>query len=307
MRKSFVRIPVEVDSAELSDRVAAEAHFCGAAGLEERGSRLLIYAPAERADAVLAALRRCAGGAVGEPTPLEEVDWSKAWREGLSVVEISPRLAVRPSFLEHRGPAGQANLIVDPGQAFGTGGHASTRLALALLDALDPHEVAASEVLDVGSGTGVLALAALALGAARAVAHDIDPLAGEATRANADRNGLGDRLLVFTGPVDAIGSRSFDLVLANLLRTEILPLLGSIAARTSNQGVAIFSGLLAAERAEMERELARAGFRVEAVRTEADSAGDLWLGLLTRCEPSRAIRREGARGSSAAGSSAPSR
>lgn len=282
MRKSFVSIPVEVDSAELSDRVVAEAHFAGAAGLEERESCLLIYAPANRSDAVLRALRRCAGSAVGDPTPVEDRDWSLAWREGLTVVEISPRLAIRPSFLEHRGRDGQATLIVDPGQAFGTGGHASTRLALGLLDGLAPEEVLASEVLDVGSGTGVLALAALALGARRAVAHDLDPLAGEAIRANAAANRLSERVLVFTGPVDAIGSRRFDIVLANMLCTELLPLLGSIASRTRPEGVSIFSGLLAGERDAMERSLSRVGLCVEATRTETDTAGDCWLALLTR-------------------------
>jgi ribosomal protein L11 methyltransferase len=294
VRKSFVSIPVEVDSAELSDRVAAEAYAAGAAGLEERGSHLLIYAPADRADAVLRAVRQCAGNAVGDSTLLQDVDWTRAWREGLTVVEISPRLAIRPSFLEHRGPAGQATLVIDPGQAFGTGGHASTRLALALLDELAPDGVVASEVLDVGSGTGVLALAALALGARRAIAHDIDPLAGEAIRANAAANGLPERVLVFTGPVGAIGSRSFDLVLANMLRTELLPLLESIASRTRPRGVAIFSGLLESERDAMERSLAGVGFRVEATRTETDTAGDCWLGLLTRRQPPGASRRAGA-------------
>ena len=294
MRKSFVSIPVEVDSAELSDRVAAEAHFAGAAGLEERGSCLLIYALVNRSDAVLRALRHCAGSAVGDPTPVEDVDWSQTWREGLTVVEISPRLAIRPSFLEHQGPAGQATLVVDPGQAFGTGGHASTRLALGLLDGLASEEVVASEVLDVGSGTGVLALAALALGARRAVAHDVDPLAGEAIRANAAANGLSERVLVFTGPVDAIGSRRFDVVLANMLYTELLPLLGSIASRTRPQGVSIFSGLLEGERDAMEGALARVGLCVEATRTETDTAGDRWLALLTRRQPPGASRRAGA-------------
>ena len=282
---------MEVDSAELADRVAAEAYFAGAAGLEERGSKLLIYAPVDRSDAVLRALRHCAGSAVGEATSVQDQDWSRAWREGLTVVEISPRLAVRPSFLEHRGPAGQATLIVDPGQAFGTGGHASTRLALGLLDQVAPDEVAASEVLDVGSGTGVLALAALALGARRAIAHDLDPLAGEAIHANAAANGLSERVLVFTGPIEAIGSRGFDLVLANMLYTELLPLLGSIASRTRPRGVAIFSGLLEGERDAMERSLSSAGFAVEAARSETDTAGDCWLGLLTRRQSSDASRR----------------
>jgi len=294
VRKRFVCIPVEVTSADLSDRVAAEAHFAGASGLEERGSSLLVYAPADRADAVLRALRDCAGKAVGDPTLLDDVDWTSAWREGLKVVEISPRLVIRASFLEHRGPAGQATLVVDPGQAFGTGGHASTRLALALLDELDPDELAESEVLDIGSGTGVLALAALALGARRAIAHDIDPLAGEAIRANASANGLSGQLLVFTGPVDAIGSREFDLVLANMLSSELLPLLGSIASHTRPRGVSIFSGLLEGDRGAMEDSLSRQGLRVEAARVETDTAGDRWLGLLTRRQPSRASGRAGA-------------
>jgi len=151
--------------------------------------------------------------------------------------------------------------------------------------------VVASEVLDIGSGTGVLALAAVALGARRAVAHDLDPLAGEAIRANAAANGLSERVLVFTGPIEAIGSRRFDIVLANMLYTELQPLLGSIASRTRSQGVAIFSGLLEGERDAMERSLAGAGFGVEATRTETDTAGDCWLGLLTRRQPHRASRR----------------
>jgi ribosomal protein L11 methyltransferase len=221
------------------------------------------------------------------------VDWGVAWREGLEVVEISPRLAIRPSFLEHRGPAARATLVIDPGQAFGTGGHASTRLALALLEGLAPERLAAAEVLDVGSGTGVLALAALALGARRAVAHDIDPLAGREIRANAAANGLRERALVFTGPIAAIGSRRFDVVLANMLRSELLPLLPAIASRTRPDAVAIFSGLLEGERDACESELARVGFRVEATRAEEDPAGDRWLGLLTRRQASGASSRAG--------------
>jgi ribosomal protein L11 methyltransferase len=295
--RSFVSIRVGVGSAKLADRVAAEAHVAGAAGLEERESELLIYAPADRAGAVLRALRRCTGAAVGEPSPVEDVDWTVAWREGMTVVEISPRLAIRPSFLEHAERAGQATLVIDPGQAFGTGGHASTRLALTLLDGLHLDELANKEVLDIGSGTGVLALAALALGARRAVAHDIDPLAAREIRANADANRLRDRVLVFTGPVAAIGSQCFDVALANMLRSELLPALPGIAARTRPGGVAIFSGLLESEREVMELELVRVGFSVEATRTETDAAGDRWVGLLTRRQPPGASGRASARGS----------
>ena len=121
-------------------------------------------------------------------------------------------------------------LEIDPGQAFGTGGHASTRLALELLAALPEEAVHGARVLDVGCGTGVLALSALALGAASAVAHDLDPLATRATQENALRNGLAGPLSVFTGPVAALGGDLFSLVLLNMIRSELLPLLPAVRA-----------------------------------------------------------------------------
>jgi ribosomal protein L11 methylase PrmA len=101
---------------------------------------------------------------------------------------------------------------------------------------------------------------------------------------------LDERLLVFTGSVDAIGPIRFDLVLANLLRTELLPILAPITALMRRNGLAIFSGLLECEREEMAHSLARVGLQIEATRTELDAAGDCWLSLLTRREPPRASR-----------------
>jgi ribosomal protein L11 methyltransferase len=208
-------------------------------------------------------------------------DWSLRWREGLGVVRISPRLAVRPPFVADDG-AGGAVLQIDPGQAFGTGGHASTRLALALLDALPDAHRCGARVLDVGTGSGVLALAALALGAAQAVGFDLDPVAVHEARRNAAANGLGGRCLLFAGTASALGGASFDLVLANLLRREVTPLLGGIASSLRPGGHAVFSGLLATERAAFGRALRGAGLRVVGSREETDGTGDAWLGLVTR-------------------------
>src|SRR5262249_18285588 len=134
---------------------------------------------------------------VAQPQPEPEVDWSTAWRSGLEAIEISPRLMVRPPFAKAELQSGQACVVIEPGQAFGTGGHSSSRLALELLDALERERVEGARVLDVGCGSGVLALAALALGARSAVGFDRDLLAVRAARANAHENRSSAQFRVF--------------------------------------------------------------------------------------------------------------
>ena len=128
----------------------------------------------------------------------------------------------------------------------------------------------------------MLALAALCLSrATRGVALDLDPDAARAARANARRNGLARRLDVLCGPLAALREAPFALVVANLLRSELLPLAGEIAARTAVGGCAVVSGLLEAERGEVEAAFARAGLAPRDARGAGDPAGDRWLALLT--------------------------
>jgi ribosomal protein L11 methyltransferase len=289
----FERFLVHASDAALAERAAAEAFDAGASGLEERGgaetdgvTELRLYAPAAAAAAVWEALadaERAAPGALRlvarEPVPDE--DWSEGWRRGLGIVRISERLAVRPPFVPDP-PGAAPALVIDPAQAFGTGGHASTRIALVLLDGLGESALRGARVLDAGTGSGVLALASLALGASGAVGFDLDPVAVREARANARRNALGASARFFVGPIAALRTEPFDLVLANLLRTELLPLLPALAASLRPGGRAVLSGLLRGERGDVEAALRRAGLRVEASLEEADPSGDDWLGFVTR-------------------------
>ena len=273
-------------SSAAAERVVAEAMEAGAAGLEERevqgGIRLLIYARAAGMEAVQRALlERCGGEIeVGAPETLPETDWSEAWKAGLEAVVVSQRLLVRPPFVKATAEPEQAELVIDPGQAFGTGGHASTLLALQWLDALVPGLAPGARILDVGAGSGILALAALRLGPGTAVAFDLDPLAAAATRGNAVANGLAGRLEVFTGPLEALRPTPFDLVLANLLKTELLPLAEGIAACTAPAGRAVFSGLLEGERQAVAQALRAAGLRLLDTRQREDASGERWISLL---------------------------
>ena len=295
-------------SAEAAERVAAEAYAAGAVGLEERedqkGVALLLYARAGDAEAVRRAVARVgAPASVPEAVPVPDADWPEAWKADLEATVVSARLVVRPSFVSvvassARQPEKPAEIVIDLGQAFGTGSHASTRLALEWIDRLAPALEPGARILDVGTGTGVLALAALRLSEgegegddSEAVALDIDPLATAAARANAEANGLAARFHVFTGPLAALCRQpreghgpfdlAFDLVVANLLRTEMLPLLGEISQRMRPGANAVLSGLLASERGSVEAAAGAVGLAAAGARYGDDASGDRWTALLT--------------------------
>lgn len=267
----------------------AEAWSEGALGIEERDDAgsvvLVIYLSAEdesrqRAmlkafeseDVVFEALER-----------VDEFDWSERWKLGLEAIVISDRLVVRPSFVAHDVLPGQCELIVDPGCAFGTGGHASTRLLLEWIDALASgrsDRLRGTRVLDVGTGTGALAMAAVALGAERAVGFDLDALAISEAAVWTQRNGLSDRVSLFTGGIDCIRAAPFDWVFANLLRSEMLPIADRIAASVAVGGGLLLSGLLESDGPPVIEAFGRFGLEPASERSRLDASGDRWIAPL---------------------------
>lgn len=280
----------------LAERSVAEAMDCGLLGVVEESlpalasqpsekpyKVLLLYLPVSQASALREAVLSVVGthALVGEPEVVEDQDWSSYWSRDFAPIEISPRLVICPSFIECSQKSGQAQLTIDPGQAFGTGRHESTFLALQALDSLHATLGPRTTVLDVGTGSGVLALAALLLGAGSATGFDIDPLSPEAALENAQKNGLAERFEVFAGTHAALapGIR-YKIVLANMLRSETEPLLSFIAERTALDGCTVFSGLLASERERFARSLEAVGLMVEREFLRADADGTEWIALI---------------------------
>ncbi len=276
---AWVTVRVEGGSAQDRERALLAAVEAGASGAEEQPDALVVHVPGDHAAAVDRAIRGAAPELrVGAPLVTPDQEWSEAWKEGLEPMLVGERLAIQPSFRPLDEPGERLVLTIEPGQAFGTGGHASTRLALELLEAGDPLG-ADVRVLDVGCGTGILALAALGLGGGRALAIDLDPLATEATIANARLNGLADRVTVFCGPLGRAPGGACDLALANMIRSELLPVLPEIARRCEAGARLIVSGLLASEATRAEQALASLGFAVRARAASRDDLGDHWLAL----------------------------
>ena len=300
MNERHLRVRIDARDEAALEIALAEAFEAGARGFEEAGAEdvgideaggeqaaearsAIAYVTAGEADAVVAAVDAVRGASARDAGAVAERAWSDAWKEGLDAVLVSPRLCVRPPFAE--APAGFTGdeIVIEPAQAFGTGHHASTRLALAMLDAVRAR-LAGARVLDVGCGSGVLALAASMLGAWQVVAHDVDPLSGAASGRAVRAHGRDGSVHVFTGPVEALAGSAnagFDGIVANLIRSELEPLLADFARLVRPRGWLIVSGLLAHERERFTAGCAEAGFLADKARSEAEG-GDTWLSLAAR-------------------------
>jgi ribosomal protein L11 methyltransferase len=229
--------------------------------VEERDDGTLVaFAPDEEAaEALVADL----GREIDAPLetrrhPIESTDWSTQWREGLGPRQIE-QLRIIPSWLPEASDPDPLTIVLDPETAFGSGEHGSTRAALTLLARLLRK---GDRVLDLGSGSGVLSIAAIKLGAASAIGIEIDPEANEVAARNAARNGVAERLEFLEGDAAALAPLvgPVDLVLSNILRSVNTTLLPVITAVLRPCGLAIFSGMEHPEAEEFRRVLSDAGF-----------------------------------------------
>jgi len=170
---------------------------------------------------------------------VEDQDWVRVWLKDCPPLKFGERLWVCPHEKRVDEP-GSVTLLLDPGLAFGTGTHPSTALCL---EWLATHDVSDQHVLDFGCGSGILAIAALLLGARHAVAYDIDPQAIQATRDNAVTNGVSDRLTT-VDPERRVEPFPADLVLANILARPLIELAPQLSATIRSGGALVLAGLL---------------------------------------------------------------
>jgi ribosomal protein L11 methyltransferase len=291
MGDEYRRFRIASSTEQEREWLLAEAFEAGAEGAEEQddptAGRLpyaaWVYARAgevERIRALLLDVARTghdAGARIGPGEAMAPVDWSEEWKRGLGPIVISPRLLVRPPFSEVALLPGQREVVIDPGQAFGTGTHASTQLCLEWIDLLlaDAEGRAKfTRVLDVGTGSGILALAAVVLGAESALGFDLDVVAIEAAQDAARANGLGEAVRFACLPIEQIDARpAFPLVVANLLKRELLPIAGEIARRVAPEGSLILAGLLEEDAEEVAARFARVGMHELERRVREDSVG----------------------------------
>lgn len=219
---------------------------------------------------------------------LEEQDWANEWKQHYHVQHIGERVVIVPSWLDYAPRPHEVVLLLDPGMAFGTGLHPTTRLCLLLLErVVQPGQT----VFDVGTGSGILAIAAAKLGSGAVLAIDNDPVAVEVARENMQRNGVADVVTVALGSpgsgaafcAGANGEASenceheqgFDLIVANIIASVLVALAHDLAATLAPGGVLLCSGIIQEREEEVAQALAAAGLTQHERRSEGD-----WVALV---------------------------
>jgi len=194
----------------------------------------------ERLAALEAEGLRIGPGTIGLRTVGAEA-WSESWKDQFQVQQIAPGLVIAPSWENYQAKPGEAVVVLDPGAAFGTGGHATTRICLR---AMAEHIVPGDRVADIGTGSGILAVTAAVLGASEVIAIDSDPTALPVARLNAIKNGVGDHVRVIQGDLLPEEMGPFGLIVCNIIASEVIRLAGGLRTLLSPGGRVIGSGFV---------------------------------------------------------------
>ncbi|MBA3612841.1 MAG: 50S ribosomal protein L11 methyltransferase [Nitrospirales bacterium] len=267
-------IPVSVDAAELAGILDCQ-EFLGA--WEAEGSVVLYWS---RNGATILQQVRAAISVLGVVPPEESLqfhpvktqDWNATWAASVQPIRIGRRIGIRPSWATMDMPQGGVELIIDPKQAFGTGHHATTQLILEWLEGVT--WVPGMRVLDVGTGSGILAMAALRLGATTALGIDVDTTALDCAREYAAVNNIQEELTLSSCQLATLPDQSFDVILANLDRRTILQVMVQFSRMRGPHTQLVLSGLLEEDEFEIVRQLEGWGWLRRHVRRR-----DGWIAI----------------------------
>ncbi len=283
MAEGFIEVDITA-APLLAENLAAILFRLGFEGFWEDEGTLRCYISAERwSPALLDEIRSTAAlvaRSSTSPIPgihvhtIENRNWNDEWEKTIHPIRVTDHIVIAPSWRSFTPLPGDLLLTIDPKMSFGTGYHETTRLVLRLMeDTIRPG----ATMLDVGTGTGVLAIAGLKLGCASAVACDVDEWSYANARENAAVNGVTDRLTLIHGDISLTPPGPYGIIAANLQRTVIVSILKDIAVRCSPGGSILLSGLLLEDEEEIVSRLEESLFAVSGRLTEHE-----WLALAAR-------------------------
>jgi ribosomal protein L11 methyltransferase len=268
---------------DLKDAIVGELSDKSVSGVWESGqpqpgyTRLVLYFSARANIQAIESALNAIFTRTGLPTPeisrsmVEDCDWTEEWKKSYTSFPIANDFFVIPSWEDTICPDDRLPIRIDPGQAFGTGTHETTQLTIEALSRwVEPSHV----VLDIGTGSGILAIASRLLGAHEVFGCDIDPVAAQVAMANIQRNAENE-VWTFCGSVDAVRSGSVQLVLCNMTADLIKALLGEIDRVLQPQGIAIFSGILCEQSEDIYAVISAHHFTVHEELTRGE-----WMALI---------------------------
>ncbi|MGA7160079.1 MAG: 50S ribosomal protein L11 methyltransferase [Bacteroidota bacterium] len=205
---------------------------------------------------------------------IQNQNWNRQWEESIQPVDVSAKLVITPSWHAVPENGERVVLVIDPKMSFGTGYHESTRLMLRMIERyITPN----SFVLDVGTGTGILAIAAVKLGSRFAIGIDFDEWSQVNAKENVVRNGCELRIDIRLGSLEIVDESGFDFILANITRATIVELLPSMVGKLDKNGTILLSGLLTDDKAVIETALKQNACAILSIAEENE-----WIGIAAR-------------------------
>ncbi len=193
---------------------------------------------------------------------LLQKNWNELWEKSREVIHISDKIKIKPSFKKYSAKEGELVLTIDPKMSFGTGEHQSTKLVLQLIE---KYTLPGMRILDVGSGTGILSIAAVKLGAESALAVDFDEICFENCKENCRINGVENQIKILTGTVADIKEKNFDLIFANIHKNVLTEIARDLKAKLKRNGKLLLAGLLAQDKKEIELRYHSLGFNTKKI------------------------------------------
>lgn len=190
---------------------------------------------------------------------LEEKNWNEEWEKNINVIEATDKIVIRPTFREYKAKEGQIVLVIDPKMSFGTGEHQTTKLVLVMEQKYIKKNM---NIIDIGSGTGILSIAAIKLGANSAVAVDNDEWCTDNAIENSRLNEVQERVTVIKGEIKDISGKKFDMVMANIQKNILINIAGQIREKTADNGIVILSGLLLTDEDDILNTYKNYGFKL---------------------------------------------
>jgi ribosomal protein L11 methyltransferase len=278
MQKRWVEVAVEIHTS-LVEAVSSFLIEQGSPGIiqeeltgpaHRKKERLIAYFPNNRGFGAKRKKIRAFLISIGQLHPstftfhrrvIKEEKWAEAWKSNFKPLHVTARLVIKPPWEDYPQKKGEVVIEIDPGMAFGTGTHPSTQMCLQALEEIMRSSPDSVSMLDVGTGSGILAIAARKLGAQQALAIDIDPVAIDCARKNAAANNVNCGIDFRVGSLDGL-RRNFDIIAANLLPQELLKVAPFLPKRMYSGGTLIISGFLRRQKKEVTSAFAEQGLQV---------------------------------------------
>lgn len=198
---------------------------------------------------------------------IQEENWNEAWEKSIQPIEVGNKITIKPSWANYENTSGRIVIQIDPKMSFGTGYHETTRLTLQLLEKyIQKNDV----VLDVGTGTGILAIAAIKLGGSHALGIDNDEWSIDNAKENVSANNLSDKIEISDSALASLPETKYDLITANIMLNTILEMLPEIVNRIKPGGVILFSGLLLIDEKAFTIGIDKYGLHIKEKLTEGE-------------------------------------